>query len=223
MTSRFIKSGLSWLVLCLVGNASASEVKLDFEGIGDQKEVGDFYSGVGVSFKGGEPALAIETKASGGTGNIVGNPSPKAVMYFEDSDSDPDTVPLLVFSQGFKDGFSFWYSAINVEGTVSYFTDEDGSEAAKLGELSLGKLTSCGTNPNDLNFCSWKQESVRLAPGVTVKSIRFGGTGDQIAFDDVVLGVNAPINPQVPEPASLALVGVALLGASLARRRAHRA
>jgi hypothetical protein len=219
MKSDVIRFSLSALALCAVGVASADQVKLDFEGIGDQVAIGSVYSSVGVLFVGTEPALAITAKPPG-TGNIAGNPSGTAVMYFEDVDSNPDTVPLLQYAAGFKDGFSFSYSAINFAGQVSYYSDLDGVNL--IGSLNLSVLQGCATTtvpgaPG--NFCNWKQESVLLGAGVTVKSIRFGGIADQIAFDDVVLGVAAPVDPQVPEPATLALVGVALLGAAMARCR----
>jgi hypothetical protein len=54
------------------------------------------------------------------------------------------------------------------------------------------------------------------------KSITFSNTGsggDFLGFDDMVIGDQRQVNPGIPEPGSLALVGLSLVGLALGGRR----
>lgn len=211
-----IRAAAAAVVLGAAGAASASPtvISLDFEGVGDNQAVGNFYNGgagtnYGVSFS---PAtLAIVDADAGGGGNFANEPSPNTIMFFLDANN-----AILNFAAGFTTGFSFFYTS-STAATVDVFDGVNGT-GNKLGSLPLSAqhTQNCVGDPNG-TFCNWTAVGVAFAG--TAKSINFGGTANQTGFDNITFGSNRPVVNGVPEPTSLALVGAALLGAAVARRR----
>lgn len=202
-------------LLALPMVASSAIFVLDFEGIGDSNPVGDYYNGAGpanknfgVSFS---PAtLALVDSDAGGSGNFANEPSPDTVMFFLDANE-----AILTVAAGFTTGFSFFYSSSTAASVNVY----DGLNATGnlLASLDLVAQFSdnCTGDPTG-DFCNWTPIGV-LFEGVA-KSIDFGGTANQTGFDDITFGTDRPGQP-VPEPASLALLGLGLAGLGVARRR----
>ncbi len=199
----------------LAGTANADVIVLDFEGISDQQAVGNYYNGdggpdYGVVFS---PAtLAIIDEDAGGTGNFANEPSPNTIMFFLDADN-----AILDFAAGFDTGFSFYYSS-STEAFVTVWS-ELGGTGTLLGTLNLlaQGFENCTGDPSG-DFCNW------TAVGVTfdgiAKSINFGGTANQTGFDNITFGSEIPGDgTEVPEPTTLALLGLGLAGLGLVRRR----
>lgn len=90
---KLIKNALVLAALVAVmAPASAAITVLDFEGVGDNNAVGNFYNGgagtnYGVSFSG--PTLALIDLDAGGSGNFASEPSPNTVMLFGCRQCDP--------------------------------------------------------------------------------------------------------------------------------------
>lgn len=200
------------------GGVSAAPFVLDFEGAGNLAALNGFYNGgtdslgnsgfnYGVGF--GANALTIIDSDVGGTGNIGNEPSGNTVLFFLTGSA------VLNYGAGFSDGFSFFYTTTGFGGEVRVY---DGLDATGnlLGSLTIDAL---GVGPGDPtgDFSNWR--AVGLAFAGTARSIDFGGTVNQVGYDDVTFGSANPGNP-VPEPTSLALLGAALGGLLLARRRA---
>jgi hypothetical protein len=203
-----------------IPKSQAATITLDFEGIGNLSQVGNFYNGgtdstgnsgtnYGISF--GSAALGIiDSDAPGGTGNIGGEPSPSTVLFFLGSNAATMNV-----AAGFDTGFSFFYSAISNPGFINVYDGLNGTGNI-LTTLNLP------TTPNNGAPDPTGQFSPFLPIGVSfsgiARSVDFGGTADQIAFDNITLGAAIPNNgTQVPEP--FTIVGTIIGGTAALRMR----
>ena len=198
-------------------------ITLTFEGIGDQRFVGDYYNGgvggnYGISFS--SNTLALVDSDAGGSGNFGGEPSPDTDITFLTEGSI-----LMNVLNGITGGLSFYYTAPNYTGSILVYGGLNGTgDVLALLTLPLTPLNGA-PDPHGSN-------SPFIAFGVdfegTAYSVRFRGTSNQIGFDNITLGSSIPYpNPNTtpdpsaptPEPATLLLMGAGLLGLLGMRRR----
>ena len=200
---RFIT--LAAVSLVATSAANATIITLDFEGIGNQVAIGNYYNGglgvnYGVEFVGN--ALGIIAAEAGGTGNFTNAPSMPGIMFWLDG---PATI--MNVSAGFTDGFATYYTSINQPGSISIYDDLNGT-GNLLATLNLAALGSQGTT--GAAYDTWALIGTTFKG--TGKSVVFGGSANYIGYDNVTFGSN------IPAPGALALLAVA--GCSARRRRA---
>ena len=210
--------------------APAAVVTLTFEGAGNLARLDGFYAGGtdshghrgtnhGVRF--GDTALAIIDEdvpalpgAGLNSGNFGNEPSPDTVLFFLEGRA------LLDYADGFRDGFSFFYSSTTWTGLVSVY-DGLNATGSLLGTIDLLPLGEGSGDPTG-SYNRWAAGG--LAFDGTARSVVFGGTGDRIAFDNVTFGSATPTltpSPALPidEPSSLALLALALIATAVVTRR----
>lgn len=203
-------------ITAVLAQTAHATIVLDFEGAGNNAQLLNFYNGgtdsagnsgtnYGIGF--GSNALALIDADDGGGGNFANEPSSKTIMFFLSGSA------ILNYAAGFDTGFSFFYSSSTAASVKVYDgVDATGNLLADIpltAQFNLG----CTGDPNG-NYCNWTAVGAGFA-GIA-KSIDFGGTIDQVAYDNITFGSSTP--GTVPEPASLALIGAGLAAILRTRR-----
>jgi hypothetical protein len=229
------------LVLAAVGiaatavSASADVIDLTFEGIapypnGNNVQILNFYNGgtssigtsgtnFGISFPDNALLICLNTigtSCSNTSRGGMGDPASQEGGLFFLSGSDT----FLNDPAGFTTGFSFNYTAINVGGSINVWSGLNGT-GALLATLTLPTTPSSCPPGFGAGFCPFFPIGVAFAG--TAKSIDFGGTANQIVFDDITFGSSTPGPPSsTPEPGSLLTIGAGFGAIALARARRMR-
>ncbi|HRD93913.1 MAG TPA: PEP-CTERM sorting domain-containing protein [Accumulibacter sp.] len=202
----------------LLCSAQAGAFTLTFEGVGDNADIQNFYNGGTDSLGNSGPnygvqfvdALGLVDADNGGNGNFANEPTPNTIMFFLNA-----ATAVLDYAAGFTTGFSFYYTSSTVA-TVSVYDALGGAAGGGniLGSLNLTAqyTDNCVGDPSG-TFCNFTP--VGVAFGGTAYSIDFGGTANQTGYDNITFG---SVNPNIPEPGTLALLGIGAL-AFCARRK----
>lgn len=219
-----LRSILGWLVaagFCLP--AAASVITLTFEGVGDNAQILNFYNGgtdsaghsgtnFGVQFA--STAIGLFDANQGSGNNFINEPTPKTAMGFTGS---PATMN---YAAGFTDGFSFYYSS-NTAAFVDVYSNLDGL-GTLLAHITLGgnSANACSPGPNGGSYCHF--DPIGASFNGIARSVNFGGAAGFVIFDNITLGSSLPGpggTTPMPEPTSVALVGLALAGLAASRRK----
>jgi hypothetical protein len=224
------------MLACIMSPAGAAPITLDFEGVGDQVQVGDYYgggSGPDLGFTFSPEVIALEEfmvlpgGGTSGSGDIENQPSGETVIYLLfDAGETPDDIVntdpaneasgILDFAEGFVGAFSFFYSAstaTQIIPTVTLFDGLGGTGTALLSFSLALNWRGPDSDPCDATngeYCNW--DLVERTVSSIARSIVFTGATNRIGFDDIT------INP-VPLPAGVWLLISGLFGFAALRRR----
>lgn len=232
-----------WLLLSSLLSAAPaiamppSPFVLDFEGLDDRELIGDFYNNgpggngenfgydFGITFS--DNALTLkDADAGGSSGNFGGETTPDNILFFQ---SGPAAV--MNVANGFRDGFSLFYSAISLPGKVNIYDDLEG-KGSLLSSFDLPLTPDNGAPDPTGRFSPFLPAGTAFQG--TARSVVFEGAARRIGFDNVTLGAATPLRgftadyafyqPEEPEsvPESSSgwmLLGLACGGAWLGRRR----
>jgi hypothetical protein len=224
------------LAASLVSTASnAVPITLDFENIapfpnGNDVLIQGYYNGgtasngnsgtnFGVAFSDGATLLCLNTETttcSNTSKGGLGLPTSRlGAMYF------PFTNPIMNVAAGFDTGFAMAYTnPFGAAVTVEIYDAADGGgnllASANLGTTTNGAGGACRAFGLP-NYCPFADFSLGFS-GIA-KSVKFGGTANISTYDDFTFGSVVVGGGDVPEPGTLALMGVAFVGMTRGRRK----
>ena len=162
---------------------------LDFEGIttdGSVQEIGDKYKeDYGITFSPG--SLVVVDSDDGGTGNFANEEAPgHTIAFFTDAEH-----LIMNVEKGFTHGFSFYYSAIDYNGTVVVYVGLDVT-GKPIGTLNLTTLTQLDEETQtDKGYYNVREQATAEFEG-TAKSVSFAGVANKIGFDKISFNGTVP-------------------------------
>jgi len=224
MTRSVSRVAILSILLILSASAYASSGELlNFSGLGDLQQVGNFYNGSGLT---STPNFGVTFSSNfygllpaggGGHGNYAKTPTAQPAIFICGTTCSSGTgmtvTGTMNVNSGFSSGLNFFYSFLATKPgqteTVTVWSGANGTGTV-LATISLSSNACSGP----VFYCTWS--TVGLSFSGTAHSVTFTGPADQLGLSDITVGSSTTA---VPEPSSIYLLGTGLAGVSLAGLR----
>jgi len=225
MTRSISRAAFLSIVLILSASAYASSGELlNFSGLGDLQQVGNFYNGSGLT---STPNFGVTFSsnfygllpAPAGHGNYAKTPTGQPAIFICGatcgSGAGMMATGTMNVNSGFSSGLNFFYSFLATKPgqteTVTVWSGANGTGTV-LATISLSSNACSGP----VFYCTWS--TVGLSFSGTAHSVTFTGPADQLGLSDITVGSSSTA---VPEPSSIDLLGTGLAGISLGSLRRY--
>jgi hypothetical protein len=206
------------LALSISAHANSGEL-LNFQGLGNLQQVGNFYNGDGIS---GTPNFGVTFSSNfygiwptsrNGAGNFAPTPVGTPPIFVMGPTDGLQATGTMNITNGFSNGLDFYYAfnpmSAGQNVTVTVWSGANGTGSILL-TISLSSNACSGTP----YFCTWTQVGNSFTG--TAHSITFSGPADQFGLADMTLGSS---KTAIPEPSSILLLAVGGAGISLGALR----
>lgn len=173
-----------------------------------------------INFTGSSSAITATLSGSGSVSNVADagrfNTTPLGQNFWSAPTSGDGDIFTLTFSTAIS-AFGFYGTDIGDFGGALYL---DLTPSGGGADETVTVKDTAGTS-GALLFFGFADASTSYS-SITFRSAGTGTTADFFGFDDFVVADRGQVIQQVPEPGSLALAGLALIGLAGARRVRRR-
>jgi hypothetical protein len=209
--------------MAATAHANSGEL-LTFQYLGDLQSVSNFYNGggpagipnYGITFS--SNFYGLRSYLDGGSGNFTPNHDGFPAIFLSNGLNAPagsSALGVMNVTPGFSNGLNFFYTAGFAPGqseTVKIWSGLNGTGTV-LATIILANNNGGCSAPL---YCNWSTAGTSFSG--TAYSVTFSGPGNELGLTDITVGSSIT---GVPEPSSIYLLGVGLVGVSLGKLRRY--
>ena len=208
------------LLVSVFAFANSGEL-MNFNGLQNMQEVGNFYNGggppttpnYGITFS--SNFFGLRSIYNGGSGNFSATPVGTPAIFISNGSGPNGAMVMgtMNVAPGFANGLNFFYTsgfAPSQYETVTIWSGTNGTGTV-LATINLANNNGACTAPL---YCNWSNAGVSFSG--TAHSVTFTGPANELGLTDITVG---SATSAVPESGTVYLFGLGLAAVSLSRLR----